>query len=107
MVRSLARPAVGHASRLVCQLQVECGRAVISVDPLRELGKVLVVVGAVLAIAGLLMWLGAKLPFRLGRLPGDIVYHGRNTTFYFPIVTCIVLSLVLTLILWIINLFRR
>jgi hypothetical protein len=77
------------------------------VDPLREIGKVLVILGVVLAGAGALLWFGAKLPFRLGRLPGDIVYHGRNTTFYFPIVTCILLSLALTLIFWIVNLFRR
>lgn len=79
----------------------------ISVDPLRELGKVLVVIGVLLAGAGAVLWFGAKLPLRLGRLPGDIAYQGRHTSFYFPIVTCIVLSLVLTLVLWIVNLFRR
>jgi hypothetical protein len=47
------------------------------------------------------------LPFRLGRLPGDIAYQGKNSSFYFPIVTCIVLSVAVTLILWAINLFRR
>jgi hypothetical protein len=77
------------------------------VDPLRELGKMLVVLGVVLAAAGVLLWFGAKLPFRLGRLPGDIAYQGRHTSFYFPIVTCIVLSLALTLALWIVNFFRR
>jgi hypothetical protein len=80
---------------------------VISVDPLRELGKMLVVLGVVLAAAGVLLWFGAKLPFRLGRLPGDIAYQGRHNSFYFPIVTCIVLSLALTLVLWIVNFFRR
>ena len=44
---------------------------------------------------------------RLGRLPGDIVYHGRNTTIYFPIVTSIVLSVGLTLILWLVSVLRR
>jgi hypothetical protein len=76
-------------------------------DPLRELGRVLLVVGVVLVGAGALLVFGAKLPFRLGRLPGDIVYQGRNTTFYFPIVTCLLVSLVLTLFFWIVNLFRR
>ena len=76
-------------------------------DPLRELGRVLLVLGAVLAAAGALLVFGARLPFRLGRLPGDIVYQGRNTTFYFPIVTCLIVSLALTLFFWIINLFRR
>lgn len=76
-------------------------------DPFREIGRLLLVLGVVLAGAGLLLMLGAKLPFRLGRLPGDIAYQGRHGSFYFPIVTCIVLSLALTLILWIVNLFRR
>lgn len=76
-------------------------------DPLREIGKVLLVLGVVLVAAGAVLLVGAKLPFRLGRLPGDIVYQGRHTSFYFPIVTCIVLSLALTLISWLISSFRR
>jgi len=76
-------------------------------DPLRELGKLLLVVGIVLAGAGALLFFGARLPFRLGRLPGDISYQGRHGSFYFPIVTCILLSAGLTLILWIVNSFRR
>ena len=100
-------PAPAPRRRSGPLLQVECGRAAILVDPLRELGKVLVVAGVLLAGAGALLWLGARLPFRLGRLPGDIAYQGRHTSFYFPIITCIVLSLALTLIFWIVNLFRR
>jgi len=76
-------------------------------DPLREIGRLLLVVGIVLVAVGLLLSFGARLPFRLGRLPGDIAYQGRHGSFYFPIVTCIVLSVVLTLILWVVNLFRR
>lgn len=76
-------------------------------EPLRELGKALLIFGVVLAAAGALLMLGGKLPLRLGRLPGDIVYSGRNTTFYFPIVTCLVLSAVLTLLFWVIGHFRR
>jgi hypothetical protein len=75
--------------------------------PLRELGRVLLILGVLLAGAGALLVFGAKLPFRLGRLPGDIIYQGRNTTFYFPIVTCLIVSLALTLFFWIINLFHR
>ena len=78
-----------------------------AMDPLRELGKLLLVFGAVLVAAGAVMLLGAKLPFRLGRLPGDIVYQGRHTTFYFPIVTCLLVSLALTLVLWLWAHFRR
>ncbi|HEV3255027.1 MAG TPA: DUF2905 domain-containing protein [Candidatus Acidoferrales bacterium] len=76
-------------------------------EPLRELGKVLLVLGVVLAAAGAFLLLGARLPFRLGRLPGDIVYSGRHTTFYFPIVTCILLSVLLTLLFWPAGRFRR
>ena len=74
---------------------------------MRELGRMFLIVGVVLAVAGALLMYGARPPLRLGRLPGDIAYRGRNTTFYFPIVTCILLSLAFTLVLWIVNLFRR
>ncbi|HXX71751.1 MAG TPA: DUF2905 domain-containing protein [Candidatus Acidoferrum sp.] len=76
-------------------------------EPLRELGRLLLVLGLLLVGAGLLLSYGGKLPFRLGRLPGDIHYSGRHGSFYFPLVTCIVLSLALTLILWIVNSLRR
>lgn len=76
-------------------------------DSLRELGRLLVVLGIILVGVGALLVFGAKLPFRLGRLPGDIVHRGEHTTFYFPIVTCIILSVALTLLLWIVNIFRR
>ena len=76
-------------------------------EPLRELGKALVILGLVILAVGAFLLTGAKLPLRLGRLPGDIVYQGRHTTFYFPIVTCVALSVVLTLLFWIIGVFRR
>ncbi|HEV2304023.1 MAG TPA: DUF2905 domain-containing protein [Candidatus Acidoferrales bacterium] len=76
-------------------------------EPVRELGKVLLIFGLVIAAVGALLVAGAKLPFRLGRLPGDVSYHGRHGSFYFPIVTCIALSLALTLIVWLVNALRR
>jgi len=76
-------------------------------EPARELGKLLVIGGIALVLTGGFFALGGRLPFRLGRLPGDIAYQGKNGSFYFPIVTCIVLSVALSLILWVINLFRR
>jgi Protein of unknown function (DUF2905) len=76
-------------------------------DALRETGKLLMVLGIVLAGVGALLVFGGKLPFRLGRLPGDIVYQGRNGSFYFPVVTCILLSVVLSLLMWVVNHFRR
>jgi len=68
-----------------------------------DLGKVLFVVGLGLALVGLLLWLGVGKSW-LGRLPGDINYSRGNFSFHFPIVTCIVISIVLTVLMWI---FRR
>ena len=78
-----------------------------SANPLGELGKLLLVAGLGLAVIGLLLIIGGRLPFRLGRLPGDISYQGHSGSFYFPIVTCIILSAALTLIMWIVNFLRR
>lgn len=76
-------------------------------DASRELGKLLLIAGIVIVGAGAFLFFGVKLPFRLGRLPGDISYQGRNGSFYFPIVTCILLSAAFTLVLWVVNYFRR
>jgi hypothetical protein len=68
-----------------------------------DLGKVLFIVGLVIAGVGLLLWAGIGRGW-LGRLPGDIHYSKGNFSFYFPIVTCVIISAVLTLLMW---LFRR
>lgn len=66
-----------------------------------NVGRLLIAVGLGLAALGLLTVAASKLGLpRLGRLPGDIVYRGKNTTVYLPVVTCIVLSALLTLALW-------
>lgn len=65
-------------------------------------GKMLIFMGAILILIGVLFSVGSKIG--LGRLPGDIVYQKGNFTFYFPVMTSLLLSLFLTLILW---LFRR
>jgi hypothetical protein len=70
------------------------------------MGRTLIILGLVLVAAGVLVSLGDKLPVRLGRLPGDIVYRGKNSTFYFPLMTSIVLSVVLSLVLWLFNRLR-
>ena len=76
-------------------------------DPLRESGKLLIGIGLLLVVVGAVLYAGSKLLFRLGRLPGDILVHGKGSTFYFPIVTCLVLSLVLTLLSWLFSTFKR
>lgn len=68
------------------------------------LGRILIFFGVVLVAVGLLVSLAGRLPFRLGRLPGDIYIHGKNTTFYFPLATCLLLSIAFSIVLWI---FRR
>ena len=79
----------------------------VQMDPARELGKWLLLSGAVLAIVGALLLVGSRLPLRLGRLPGDIAIEGRRGSFYFPIVTCLLLSVVMTLVFWLIGWLRR
>jgi len=72
-----------------------------------NLGRLLVLIGLGVAGAGLLLMLGSKLGLpRLGRLPGDIVYKGKNSVFYFPITTSILISVLLTLIVSLIQRFR-
>ena len=73
----------------------------------RDLGRSLLIVGLVLIAVGALLYFSPKLPFRLGRLPGDIVHRGENSTFYFPITTSIIVSVALSFLLWLISQFRR
>lgn len=70
------------------------------------LGRTLVIAGAVILVLGLVVSFGERLPIRLGRLPGDIVWRGKNSVFYFPIMTSILLSIALSLILWLFNRLR-
>jgi hypothetical protein len=76
-------------------------------DPLRELGRILLLLGGLLVVFGVLLYFNGRLPFRLGRLPGDIVHRGERSTVYFPIVTCLVLSAALSLLFWLFTHFRR
>lgn len=66
-------------------------------------GRTLIAIGAVLVLAGLLLILGARLPFRLGRLLGDILIRGKNSVFYFPLMTCLLLSLALSVVIWLLG----
>lgn len=64
----------------------------------------LITLGLILVAAGVLLTFAGRLPFKLGRLPGDIFIQGKNSAFYFPLVTCLILSVVVSLVMWI---FRR
>lgn len=70
------------------------------------LGRILILAGLGLAVLGALILLAGKVPW-LGRLPGDIIVRGERYTFYFPIVTCLLLSLALTALWWIVQVLRR
>jgi hypothetical protein len=67
------------------------------------LGKLLIVGGALMIVVGVIVTFSGKTALPLGRLPGDIAYRGKNTSFYFPIMTCLLISVVLSLIMWIIG----
>lgn len=66
---------------------------------MNPIGRLLILAGLILLAAGLLLLLSDKIPW-LGRLPGDITVKRDNFTFYFPLATCILISVVLSLILW-------
>ena len=72
-----------------------------------DIGKLLVILGLILLGLGLVLVLLGRAGLPIGRLPGDIVYRGKTTTFYFPVATSIIVSIVLSLVLYVISRFRR
>ncbi len=74
---------------------------------MQEMGRILVVFGVLLVVIGGIVMILGRTGLPLGRLPGDIVYKGKNTTFYFPLATCILLSVVLSVVFYVIGRFKR
>ncbi len=72
-----------------------------------DLGKVLIALGVFLAVAGIVLVLLGKTGLPIGRLPGDVFYRGKNTTFYFPLATSVLVSIVLSIVLYVIGRFRQ
>ena len=70
-----------------------------------QLGKILILTGVIFIVIGGLLLIAPRIPF-LGHLPGDIHLKGKRWSFYFPVATCVLLSLLLTLLLWLINHFH-
>ncbi|HET7747896.1 MAG TPA: DUF2905 domain-containing protein [Terriglobales bacterium] len=68
-----------------------------------DFGKILVFFGLLIAFFGVILVFAGRMHLPIGRLPGDIVYRGKSTTFYFPLATCIVLSVVLSLVLYLVG----
>jgi hypothetical protein len=71
-------------------------------NPENHIGKVLIVTGIVLLIAGVIFLLPGKIPF-LGKLPGDFAYKSKNFSFYFPLMTSLIASIILSLLLYVIR----
>lgn len=69
---------------------------------LSGMGRILIVIGLLIAVVGLVLSFAGKIPW-LGRLPGDFFFRGKGFSFYFPLTTSILISAILTLILWFIN----
>ena len=72
-----------------------------------DLGKLLIIVGVIIIGIGVVLALAGRTHVPLGRLPGDILYRGKNTTFYFPLATSILISVVLSVLLYVISRFRH
>ena len=72
-----------------------------------EIGRIIVILGITLIVIGGIVMLLNRTGLPLGRLPGDIVYKGKNTTFYFPLATCILLSVVVSAVMYLIGRFRQ
>ena len=72
-----------------------------------ELGKLLVFFGMILVAAGIMVMLLGRMNLPLGRLPGDFLYRGKNTTVYFPLATSVVVSVVLSILLYVVSRWRR
>jgi hypothetical protein len=72
-----------------------------------DFGKLLVFLGGLLVVAGIILVLLGRTHLPIGRLPGDFTYRGKNTTVYFPLATCLLLSVVLSVVLYLLSRFRR
>ena len=72
-----------------------------------DLGRVLLLVGALLAFFGLLLIFAGRANLPIGRLPGDLVYRGKNSVVYFPLMTSVLLSIVLSVVLYLVSRFGR
>jgi hypothetical protein len=67
------------------------------------LGRMLITFGVILVAAGLLVTFADRLPIKLGRLPGDIYIQGKSGTFYFPVVTCLLVSVAISVLMWLLR----
>jgi len=74
---------------------------------MNEMGKLLIAFGVVLVVAGAILLLAGRAHLPLGKLPGDIVYRGKNTTVYFPLATSLLLSVALSIVVYLVGRWRK
>lgn len=72
-----------------------------------DLGKLLILIGLMMVVAGVLLSVMGRANLPLGKLPGDSVYRGKNTTFYFPLATSVLVSVVLSIVLYVVGRWKR
>jgi hypothetical protein len=88
----------GFQNNLVCFGKIE---------DVADLGKLLILLGVISVVAGITLVLLGRTNLPIGRLPGDIIYRGKHTTFYFPLATSILLSVVLSVVLYLVGRFKH
>ena len=72
-----------------------------------DIGRVLIILGIVLVVAGVVLTVVGRAHLPLGRLPGDIVYRGKNTTIYFPLASSVLISVVISIVLYVVGRWRK
>lgn len=72
-----------------------------------DIGRVLIILGIVLVVAGVVLTIAGRAHLPLGRLPGDIVYRGKNTTIYFPLASSVLISVVISIVLYVVGRWRK
>ena len=80
-----------------------CSFQAAKIDLMADLGKLLLFLGGIIILIGAALLIAGRFHLPLGRLPGDFVIRGKNSVFYFPLATSIILSIVLSLIVWLFN----
>src|SRR5271165_2356609 len=77
------------------------------VGNMTDIGRVLIILGIVLAVAGVVLTVVGRAHLPLGRLPGDVVYRGKNTTIYFPLASSVLISVVISIVLYVVGRWRK
>ena len=88
----------------LCDYRLAAG---VKLKAVTEIGKILIFFGGLLLVVGILFLLLDRTHLPIGRLPGDILYRGKNTTFYFPLTTSIIISVILSVVFYVLSRIRK